>query len=96
MGSHANIDAVNETIRALRLAGRIEPIDAATIAHARSTARSLDAADPGSAAHASCSRAHASALDRLRALDSPGTHDAFARLLDDLSVPAALGDTANT
>jgi hypothetical protein len=89
----ANYDAVNATLRAMRAAGLLEAVDTGLTALVRSTARALDAAELGTAAFASCARAHAQALDRLEGLRG-GDDDAVGRMLDELA--AEVGDTEDT
>jgi hypothetical protein len=88
-----NARAMTITIRSLRALGRVEPVDDALLALCRSTAAHLDAAEAGSAAAASCARAHTVALDRLRGLS--GDVDRFD-LLGSLAVPPTMGDAADT
>jgi hypothetical protein len=87
-----NAAALTRTVTALRDAGLVEHADDALIALARSTADSLDRAEPGTAAAASCARAHAAVLDRLRGLCAHDRDDDLADLLGDVS--ATLGDPA--
>lgn len=76
--SRRNATAMEVTIAALRRAGRLEPVDAALVAVARTTARALDAADTSYVA-AIVVRAHLEALARLldRELSGPDPIDAF-------------------
>ena len=94
MSSRVNVTAVNVTVRAMRDAGQLEAIDSATVALARTTARALDSAVPGSSESASCARAHVVALDHLRLLS---VHDDgnIDRMLDSFAVPPAVGDSAD-
>jgi hypothetical protein len=92
----ANYDATCQTIRAMRNAGHLEGIDEAVVALARTTARNLDAADPGTATAATCARAHVVVLDRLRELTDHDSDDAISRMLDQFTGDAAVGDTEDT
>jgi hypothetical protein len=86
--------AVNYTIAAIRAGGALEAVDEALVALVRSTARSVDEAPRGSAAAASCARAHLLALDRLRGLTQHDDGDAIDRMLAQLADGgAAVGDT---
>lgn len=88
--SATNVQAVETTLEKLRNAGKIEDIDSALVAFVLSTAHNFDSAEPGTTAAASCARAHALALDRLRLL-SAHDDDAISKLLDSLS-NAPVGD----
>lgn len=83
-----NALAVSRTVAALRALGCVEPVDEAVVALARATAASLDRAPPGTAASASCARAHVLAIDRLRGLSRHDANDQLDSLL------GTLGDTA--
>ena len=68
--SRRNATAIEATIAALRRAGRLEPVDAALVAAARTTAAALDRADSPYVA-ATVARVHVDVVARL--LDRPTT-----------------------
>jgi hypothetical protein len=88
--SRRNARAIESTIAALRRAGRLEPVDAALVAAARTTAAALDRADSPYLA-AIVSRAYLEAVGRLldRDLDGPDPIDLFVA---SLRLPPSVGD----
>ena len=90
-GKHRNAAAVEATVRALRKADRLEAVDAALIAAARTTARALDDA-PSPYVAGTVARVHIEALRLLagRPAPEPDELDAF---LASLRRPAPVRDT---
>jgi hypothetical protein len=88
--SRRNATAIESTISALRRAGRLEPVDSALIAAARTTAAALDRADSPYIA-AIVSRAYLDAVGKLldRELSGPDPIDAFIASLRRPSVGEA-------
>jgi hypothetical protein len=91
---HRNASAVERTVRELRAAGRLEAIDAALLAAARTTARALDQA-PNPYVTATVARVHLEAVRLLigRPAPEPDELDAFLRTI---LRPAAVRDSSDT
>jgi hypothetical protein len=85
-----NAAAVERSIAALRLAGRLEAIDAALVAAARTTARALDHA-PNPYVAATVARVHLEALRLLAGRPAPD-NDEIDEFLRSLRSPAPLRD----
>ena len=87
-----NASAVERTVAALRVGGRLEAVDDATVALARTLAQALDTVDPVDmpAQVASLARAQLSALKLLRGVTDHDVDDGLADLLAALHGP--LGD----
>ena len=82
LAKRRNRGAVERTLRAMRLADRVEPIDAALVAAVRSTAAALDDA-PSPYVAATVARVHLEALRLLtgKPAPEPDELDAFLRSL---------------
>jgi len=89
-----NAAAVERTIRALRAAERLEAIDAALIAAARTTARALDHA-PNPYVAGTVARVHPEAVRLLAGRPAPES-DELDAFLASLRRPAAVRDTSDT
>ena len=78
-----NARAVEVTIAALRTGGRLEPVDAATVALVRTLAHDLDEVDPGGspAQLATLARAQLAALKLLRGVNDTDDGDDFAEFI---------------
>lgn len=92
-GAHRNTAAVEATIRALRRDDRLEGVDAALVAAARTLARALDAA-PNPYVSATVARVHLEALRLLAGRPTPESDelDAFLRSLAPPARPAPIRD----
>jgi hypothetical protein len=87
-----NTTAIERTVVALRATGRLEPVDEATVALARTLAMALDVADPeeSPAQLASLARAQLSTLKLLRGVNDTDGDDGLNDLLAALHGP--MGD----
>lgn len=90
-GPRRNANAVERTIRALREADRLEPIDAALVAAARTLARALDEA-PSPYVAGTVARVHLEAIRLLAGRPAPES-DELDAFLSSLRAPT-VRDTA--
>jgi hypothetical protein len=93
-GPKRNASAVERTIRALRDADRLEAIDAALVAAARSTARALDHA-PNPYVAGTVARVHLEAIRQLAGRPAPESDALDDWLRDTLRAPA-VRDSSDT
>ena len=83
---------MERTVTALRIGGKLESVDDATVALARTLAAALDVVDPGEcpAQVASLARAHLAALKLLRGVRDDDSDDGFSDLV--AAMRSSMGD----